>query len=72
MMMAFYLFCACLVMQVFFSFVYPCERVVPIRRLYWNSLSEPLSWKGWKGIGNYKFLSLVLLVAVILLFYLFR
>ena len=72
MMMAFYLFCICLVMQVIFSFLYPGPVVASGRRLYWNSLKEPLETRGWRGIGNYKFLSLVLLVTVTILFYLFR
>jgi SSS family solute:Na+ symporter len=78
MMMAFYLFCICLVMQVVFSVLYPGpataggSAATSGRRLYWNSLKEPLATKGWRGIGNYKFLSLVLLVTVTILFYLFR
>lgn len=78
MMMAFYLFCICLFMQVIFSFLYPNARVASGgdegagHRLYWNSLKEPLASSGWSGPGNYKFLSLVLLVTVTILFYLFR
>ncbi|GGB12681.1 sodium:solute symporter [Puia dinghuensis] len=70
MMMAFYLFCICLLMQVVFSYAYP--GVSTGTRLYWNSLKEPLQSKGWKGIGNYKVLSLVLLLLMIILFYAFR
>jgi len=72
MMMAFYLFCICLVMQVVFSVLYPGPAAASGHRLYWNSLKEPLATKGWRGIGNYKFLSLVLLLTVTILFYLFR
>jgi SSS family solute:Na+ symporter len=41
-------------------------------RLYWRSLREPLETKGWKGIGNYKVLSVILLLLMITLFYVFR
>jgi SSS family solute:Na+ symporter len=72
MMMAFYLFCVCLIMQVTFSFLYPGGAAPSGRRLYWNSLKEPLETPGWSGIGNYKLLAMVLLVAVTVLFYVFR
>ena len=72
MMMAFYLFCICLLMQVVFSYAYPSAEAPTGTRLYWNSLKEPLESKGWKGIGNYKVLSLVLLLVMIILFYVFK
>ena len=71
MMMAFYLFCICLLMQVTFSYIYPTTGSPAGDRLYWNSLTEPLQSKGWKGIGNYKTLSLILILLMIVLFYVF-
>jgi SSS family solute:Na+ symporter len=70
MMMAFYLFCTCLAMQVFFSWLFPAA--ASKERLYWRSLKEPLQSKGWPGIGNYKTLSIILLLLMIALFYAFR
>lgn len=72
MMMAFYLFCACVVMQVTFSFVYPVQHTIQSRELFWKSFSEPLQSKGWKGLGNYKTLSLLLLVVMVVLYTVFR
>ncbi len=72
MMMGFYLFCICVLMQVTFSYLYPAAAVQTGDRLYWRSLKEPLESKGWSGIGNYKVLSFILLLIMIILFYVFR
>jgi len=40
--------------------------------LYWKSPWEPLRDKGWKGWGNYKFLSVLLLIVMIVLYCVFR
>jgi len=72
MMMAFYLFCVCLAMQVLFSYLYPVEHTAESESLYWKSFREPLRSPGWRGIGNYKVLSAALFVMMAILFYLFR
>ncbi len=72
MMMAFYLFCICVVMQIIFSFIYPVQHTAQSEKLYWTSLWEPLRAKGWNGIGNYKFLSVALLVIMAVLYYIFK
>lgn len=72
MMMAFYLFCACLVLQVILSYLYPVQHTQESSTLYWKSIKEPLQSPGWKGLGNYKFLSLLLFFIMSILFYLFR
>ncbi|WEK37488.1 MAG: sodium:solute symporter [Candidatus Pseudobacter hemicellulosilyticus] len=72
MMMAFYLFVACVLLQVVLSLLYPAPVVQGEGRLYWNSLAEPLRGKGWKGLGNYKVLSFLLLLIMGLLFWIFR
>ncbi|RYY58848.1 MAG: sodium:solute symporter [Chitinophagaceae bacterium] len=72
MMMAFYLFCICLLMQVLLSFAYPAVHQEGRETYFWKSFYEPLRIRGWRGIGNYKVLTLALLVSMTLLFYLFR
>lgn len=92
MMMAFYLFVACVVVQVCFTYAYPVGQSTPgdaadpaagpaaraaaaaspVAALYWKSPLDPLRRPGWKGIGNYKFLSLALLVIMGILFWLFK
>lgn len=72
MMMAFYLFCACLLLQVVFSWVYPVQHTEESETLYWKSWQSPLAAKGWGGLGNYKTLSALLFITMAILFYLFK
>ena len=72
MMMAFYLFCACVLLQVLLSYIFPVQHTAVSDALYWKSPLEPLSSKGWNGIDNYKLLSLVLLLMMIVLYWIFR
>jgi SSS family solute:Na+ symporter len=72
MMMAFYLFCTCVVIQVAFSYIYPVQHTAVSATLYWKSPWEPLQGNAWKGIGNYKVLSALLLIVTGVLYYIFR
>lgn len=72
MMMAFYLFCFCLVLQVTLSYVFPVVHTPENRELFWKHPFDPLKRPAWAGIGNYKTLSVVLIVSMICLYYLFR
>ena len=72
MMMAFYLLCACVAMQVVFSLIWPSGERERSSKLYWSSPLEPLREKGWPGIGNYKLLSVLLIGGMAVLYYFFR
>ncbi|MDB5089497.1 MAG: sodium:solute symporter [Mucilaginibacter sp.] len=72
MMMAFYLFCGCMVMQISFSFRYPVQHNTESSQLYWKSPWEPLHGVALKGIGNYKVLSVLLLMIIGVLYYVFK
>jgi SSS family solute:Na+ symporter len=72
MMMAFYLFCSCLALQVILSYVFPVQHTESSAVLFWKSPLEPLSAKGWSGIGNYKFLSVLLLLVMTILYWIFN
>jgi SSS family solute:Na+ symporter len=72
MMMAFYLFVFCLVVQVSLSFVYPVKHTIDSVKLYWRSPFVALQSPGWVGFGNYKFLSVVLISVMVVLFWVFR
>jgi SSS family solute:Na+ symporter len=72
MMMAFYLFCACVITQVVFSYLYPVKHTAQSEVLYWKSIWEPLQSEGWSGIGNYKFLSVLLLAIMGVLYVYFK
>lgn len=71
MMMAFYLFCACVLTQVILSFVHPVRHTSESSQLYWRSPLEPIQSPGWRGIGNYKLLSVLLLLVMIVLYIIF-
>lgn len=71
MMMAFYLFVICVVMQIILSFVFPAIHKRDNADLYWRSPWEPLKGKAWKGIGNYKVLSALLIGIMIVLYWRF-
>jgi SSS family solute:Na+ symporter len=72
MITAFYLFCTCVIMQVIFSFGYPVVHTEESKDLYWKSWNEPLQGYAWKGLGNYKSLSLLLVIIMAGLFWWFR
>jgi SSS family solute:Na+ symporter len=72
MMMAFYLFCFCVVIQVVFSYFFPVQHTSESLKLYWKSPLESLRSPGWDGFGNYKMLSLLLTGIMCLLFWFFR
>lgn len=71
MMMAFYLFCACVLLQVALSLRFPAVHTPVSGALYWKSPWEPLRRPTWPGLGNYKLLStiLLLLMAVLYIFF---
>jgi SSS family solute:Na+ symporter len=71
MMMAFYLFVICLVIMILMSFWKPHSHTNESRQLVWNTPLEALKSKGWRGIGNYKFLSVLLFVIMVLLYVIF-
>jgi SSS family solute:Na+ symporter len=72
MMMAFYLCCACVLMQVILSYVYPVQHTGESKALYWRSPLDPLRGAAWRGIGNYKLLSALLIVLLIFFYWKFR
>ena len=72
MMMAFYLFCFCVVLQVLFSYRFPVTHSTQSIGLYWKTPSEALDNPGWKGMGNYKVLSILLFSIMVVLFWVFR
>jgi SSS family solute:Na+ symporter len=72
MMMAFYLLVACVIMQISLSYYFPVHHTAESNTLYWKSPLEPLQDRGWKGIGNYKVLSVLLLGTMTILYIIFH
>lgn len=72
LMVAFYLFTVCVLLQVILSFAFPMQHTAESGRLYWESPLAPLRVKGWPGLANYKVLSTVLLLVMAVLYWVFR
>jgi SSS family solute:Na+ symporter len=72
MMMAFYLCCVCVLMQVVLSYIFPVKHTSESATLYWKSPLEPLQGKAWGGLGNYKLQSALLIVLMVCLYWVFR
>lgn len=72
MIMAFYLFLVCALMQIILSFLYPVQHNTESELLYWKSPLEPLGGPAWKGLGNYRVLTGLLILIVTMLYVIFR
>jgi solute:Na+ symporter, SSS family len=72
MMMAFYLFTACVMLQVVLSYVFPVQHTAESNQLYWQHWREPLQAKGWPGLADYRVLSFILLGILMVLYVVFR
>jgi len=71
MMASFYLACVCTVIMVVVSRLFPEPLTEQKLKLIWKSPLEPLREKGWPGIGNYKLLSVILALCMIVLYFVF-
>jgi SSS family solute:Na+ symporter len=72
MLMAFYLFVFCSLLLIASSLAMPKKPGEDPEQLYLKSLGDCLAFKGWPGIGNYKFLALLVIVIMSILYYIFR
>jgi SSS family solute:Na+ symporter len=72
MMMAFYLFCFCVLIQVAHSLTFPGFHTAESSTLYWTSPIQPLQRPGWPGLRSYKFLSVLLLAIMAVLYTIFK
>ena len=68
---SFYLFLICSGVLFLVSMVYPHQHTEKSEKLVWTNPLTALESPGWKGIGNYKLLSAVLFVTMIVLYLLF-
>ncbi len=71
MVISFLLAVFCTLVMVVTSLVSSEPLTEEKRRLVWKSPLEPLSEKGWSGLGNYKLLSAVLAVTMVVLYMIF-
>jgi len=71
MMISFLLAAFCALIMVVTSLLFPESITEEKRKFIWKSPLEPLSEKGWPGLGNYKLLSAILAVTMIILYVIF-
>ncbi len=71
-MMAFYLFVFCVVIQIILTLTSGQPVPESSAKLCWDSPLDPIRQPGWSGIGNYKFLSALLLIIMGVLYYIFQ
>jgi solute:Na+ symporter, SSS family len=72
LMQAFYLWMFYTIIIIICSTIQPHVHTEESEKLYWKTPFEALQGEAWKGIGNYKLLSGLLLVIMTVLFYIFR
>ncbi len=72
MLMAFYLFLFCSALLFVSSMAMPKRAGEDPEHLYFKSFGDCLAFKGWRGIGNYKFLSVLVIAIMAVLYYIFR
>ncbi len=72
MLMAFYLLCFCIVLQVVLSLARPKLASEDLQKLYWEHPFDALKSPGWPGLANYKVLAALVFVAMSVLYYIFR
>ena len=71
MMASFWLFLFCSAILVVTSLIFPQKQTAEIDNLVWKNPIEALCQPGWKGILNYKFLSVLLLGIMAVLYIIF-
>ncbi len=72
MLMAFYLFVFCSLLLIVSSLLMPKKAGEDPEQLHLKSIAECFEFKGWRGIGNYKFLALLVIVVMAVLYYRFQ
>jgi len=72
MMMAFYLCCGCVALQVGLSYLLPKEAHEDPERLYWKHPLDCVRLPGWPGLGDYRVLSAIVFIVMGGLYIVFR
>jgi len=72
MMASFYLACICTVIMVAVSLLAPKPLTEQQGALVWKSPLEAFQGAAWRGLGNYKVLSVILLIVMVTLYCIFR
>lgn len=71
MMATFYLAVLCSAVLVIVSLLKPHKHTAESEKLVWANPMQALQEKGWTGFGNYKFLTILLFVTMVVLYVIF-
>jgi SSS family solute:Na+ symporter len=73
MLIAFLLLVACLGIMIATTFLFPEQLKVEARLLVWENWREPLRGEaGGQGLGNYRIVTVLVLVTFVALYFIFR
>ena len=73
MLVAFFLLVACLVIMVITTYIFPEPFKPEARLLVWENWREPLRGEaGGRGLGNYRVLTVLILMVFATLYFIFR
>jgi SSS family solute:Na+ symporter len=72
MLMAFYLLCFCIGLQVALTIARPKLAAEDPHQLFWSNPLDALKSPGWPGLANYKVLAVLIFVAMTALYVIFR
>ena len=72
MLAGFYLFLFCAGVMLALSLLYPHVHTAESKKLVWSNPAEALRGVAWKGLGNYRSLSVLLFVTMVALYGLFQ
>lgn len=72
MMMAFYMWVACVGLQVAATLAFPKQPDEDKEMLYWPHPLDALKSPGWPGLANYKVLAAAVFIAMVTLYVIFR
>jgi SSS family solute:Na+ symporter len=72
MLMAFYLLCLCILLQVALTLARPKLAAEDPQKLFWEHPLDALKSPGWPGLANYKVLAAFVFLATTTLYCLFH
>ena len=72
MLMAFYLLCFCILLQVTLTLARPKLAAEDPQKLFWEHPFDALKSPGWPGLANYKMLAGLVFLAMCTLYYIFH
>lgn len=72
MLMAFYLLCFCILLQITLTLARPKLPAEDPQKLFWAHPFDALKSPGWPGLANYKVLATLVFLAMCVLYYIFH